>query len=310
MKMNEAVAGRRPPSLTRPVFTCYAALLLLLACSAQAASTLEKVAQSGVLTIGYQDAPPFSFQDDAKQPIGYSIDLCMKIVEAIKRETKRPDLTVKYVQVDATTNLAAIADGEVDMECANTANTLDKRKKVAFTIPTFISATRLMTKRSADVNSVFDLSRSKLTVLVIKGSRGEKTYEGMKADRILKGKSLVVGDYKAALAALESDKADAFIMDEVSLYSMRAATKTPDNYVITRHAMSIDSMAFMFRKGDPAFKKLVDSEVTRIIAQGEINAVYKKWFESPIPPNQVNLKLPMPYMMRDSFRTPTDWVPE
>lgn len=102
---------------------------------------------------------------------------------------------------------------------------------------------------------------------------------------------MVVGDYKAALAALESDKADAFIMDEVSLYSMRAATKTPDNYVITRHAMSIDSMAFMFRKGDPAFKKLVDSEVARIIAQGEINGFAKKWFESPIPPNQVNLKL-------------------
>lgn len=134
-----------------------------------------------------------------------------------------------------------------------------------------------MTKRSADVNSVFDLSRSKLTVLVIKGSRGEKTYEGMKADRILKGKSLVVGDYKAALAALESDKADAFIMDEVSLYSMRAATKTPDNYVITRHAMSIDSMAFMFRKGDPAFKKLVDSEVAHHYWRNQRGL---KWFES------------------------------
>ncbi len=303
MKITEAVAGQRKSSFNRPVFNCCAAILLLLSCSAQAASTLDKVAQSGVITVGFQDTPPFSYQDDAKNTMGYSIDLCMKVIEAVKREAKRPDLTV-------SNNLAAVADGEVDIECANTANTLDKRKKVAFTIPTFISSTRLMAKRSAGVNSVFDLSRSKLTVLTIKGSRGDKIFQGMKADGILKNKNLLVDDYKAAYAALEGDKAEAFIMDEVMLYNMRAATKSPESYVITNNPMSVESMALMFRKGDPAFKKLVDGEVTRIISQGEITGIYKKWFESPIPPNQLNLKLPMPYSMRDSFRTPTDWVPD
>ena len=310
MKINEAVAGMRKNSFTRPVFGCCAAILLLAAGSAQAVSTLDKVAQSGVITVGYQDAPPFSYLDDAKNPIGYSIDLCMKVIEAVKREARRPDLTIKYVQLTPDTNLAAIADGEVDLECANTSNTLDKRKIVAFTIPTFISSTRLMTNRSSNINSVFDLSRSKLSVLTVKGSRGDKIFQSMKTDGILKNKHVVVEDYKGAYAALEGNKAEAFIMDDVTLYSMRAASKTPDNYVITRDPMSIDSLSIVFRKGDAAFKKMVDAEVARVISQGEIGGIYKKWFESPIPPSQVNLKLPMPYMMRDSFRNPTDWVPD
>ena len=310
MKINKAITGRRITSFSNLIFTFCAALLLLFSFSVQAATTLEKVAQSGVLTLGYQDAAPFSFQDEAKRPIGYSIDVCMKVVDAIKRESKRPDLTLKFVQVTTATNITAVVDGEIDLECSNTANTLDKRKKVAFTIPTFISATRLMTRKNSGVNSLFDLSSTNLTIVGIKGSRGEKIYEGMKADRILSGNNLIVNDFQGALSALENDKADAFIMDEVLLYSMRAAYKSPETLVITRDALAIDSLSIMFRKGDPAFKKLIDAEVTRVISQGEINAIYHKWFESPIPPKQLNLKLPMPYMMRDSFRTPTDWVPD
>ena len=310
MKINEAVAGTRNDSFIRPVFGCCASILLLAAGSAQAASTLEKVAQSGVITVGYQDAPPFSYLDDGKSPIGYSIDLCMKVIEAVKREARRPDLTIKYVQLTPDTNLAAIADGEVDLECANTSNTLDKRKIVAFTIPTYISSTRLMTDRSSGINSVFDLTRSKLSVLTVKGSRGDRIFQSMKADGVLKNKSVPVESYKAAYAALEGNKGEAFIMDDVTLYSMRAASKNPDNYIITRDPISVDSFSIVFRKGDAAFKKIVDAEITRIISQGEIGGIYKKWFESPIPPSQVNIKHPMPYMMRDSFRNPTDWVPD
>ena len=272
-----------------------------------AVGTLDKITQSGVLTLGYQLAPPFSDVDENQRPIGYSVDICLKVAEAIKRELKRPDLSVKFVKVTPVTRYTALANGDIDLECANTANTIENRKKFAFTIPTFISVTRLMVREGSKIKSFYDLDKA--TVVTVWGSNIEKVFDEKNAKLVLRASNLITNDFDGAFSVMETDKADAFIMEDVFLYSMLAATKNKTKYVIVPEALNIQPLSLMLRKDDPAFKKIVDAEVTRVIVQSEIYPIYRKWFESPIPPKQLNLKLPMPYVLRDSFKMPTDWVP-
>jgi ABC-type amino acid transport substrate-binding protein len=308
MKTTKLAVGSGIKSLTNPISACCFALGLLLSCSAQAAGTLEKIAKSGTVTLGYRDSsPPFSYVDDKQRPIGYSIDICMKVVDAIKRELKRPDIAVKFAPVSSSSRMQAVINGEVDMECGSTTSSAERRKQVSFTIPTFIAASRLMVLQGSKIKSIYDLSEK--TVVTTKGASSEKLFNDLNKDRSLHAKLITGKDHNESFSMLETGKADAFVMDDVLLYSLRAAAKDPGKYDITRTALSIEPLSIMLRKDDPTFKKLVDSEVTRIILQGEINAIYRKWFESPIPPQQLNLNLPMSFMLRDSFKVPTDWLP-
>lgn len=257
--------------------------------------------------MGYQISPPFSYVDENQRPIGYTVDICAKVIEAIKREIKRPDLVVKYKQVNNDSRFPAVIDGDIDMECANTTNTAERRKKVAFTIPTFIAATRLLVRTESGIKSITNLAGK--TVVANKGSSGDKLFTDLNTTRTLRASLVFTDESDNAVAMVESGKADAYIMDDILLYTLRANSKDPEKLEVTRDALTIEPLSIMLRKDDPAFKKLVDNEVTRIILQGEIYPIYRKWFESPIPPKQLNLKLPMVFMLRDSFKTPTDWIP-
>lgn len=284
------------------------ALFLCLPPAAQAAATLEKIAQMGTMTLGYRDSsPPFSYLDGIRRPVGYSIDLCMKVVEAVKRELKRPDLVVRFAPVTSATRIPALIAGEVDLECGSTTSSAERRKQVAFTIPTFVAVTRLMVREGSGINSVFDLAGK--TVVTTKGASSEKLFNELNQERTLRAKLVLAKEHAESFAMLEAGTADAFIMDDVLLYSLRAAAKEPGKFVITRDTLTIEPLALMLRKDDPAFKKVVDAEVSRLITHNEIGPIYQKWFESPIPPRQINLKLPMGYLLRDSFKVPTDWLP-
>ncbi len=324
MKINEFAGMRGIPAFSRACTLC-ATLALLVSSPAIAAGTLEKVAQKGSITLGYQLAPPFSYLDEAGNVIGYSIDVCQKVVEAVKHELKRPDLVVKYAPVTSITRFPALIDGEIDLECANTPSTAESRKKVAFTIPTFMAVTRLMVRENGNIKTIYDLKDK--TAVTIWGSNMEKTFDQMNSKLTLRASNLIANDLDGALSVMETNAADAFIMDDVLLKLMQAASKNKTKYVITKGDLAIQPLSLMLRKDDPEFKKLVDAEVTRVITKGEIYPMYKKWFESPIPPNQlnpmytqwadmmkqttpINLNLPMVYMLRDSFKVPTDWVPE
>ena len=285
------------------------ALILVLTSFSALGATLDKVAQTGTMVLGYRESsPPFSYLDEAQRPIGYSIDLCLKIVDAVKRELKRPALAVKFVPVTSASRMKAVISDEVDLECGSTTSTAERRKEVAFTIPTFVAATRLMVREGGGIKSINDLSGK--TVVTTGGTSSEKLFTDLNETRTLRAKLVVTKDHGESFAMLEAGKADAFIMDDVLLYSLRASSKEPENYVVTRDALTIEPLSIMLRKDDQAFKKVVDAEVTRVILQGEINAIYRKWFDSPIPPRQINLKIPMSFMLRDSFKTPTDWLPK
>ena len=286
-------------------FLCGAIALSPLAL---AAPTLDKIAKSGTIVLGYRDAAaPFAYLDDNKRPIGYSIDICLKIVDAVKRELKRSDLSVKYIPVSAANRLTALTADEIDLECGSTTSTPERRKQVASTIPTFVASARLLVAANSGIKSIYDLNGK--TVVTTKGTSSETLFNELNKNHTLRATLILGNDHNESFSILEAGKAKAFIMDDVLLATLRASSKAPDNYVLTRDPLTIEALSIMLRKDDAPFKKLVDNELHRAITQGEINVLYRKWFESPIPPKQINLKMPMSYLLRDSFKSPTDWLP-
>ena len=284
--------------------------LPLIAPWANAAGSLDKIAKSGVIVLGHRDASaPLSYVDDKTQkPLGYMLDVCYKIVDAVKRELKRPDLSIRHELVVSSTRIKSLVEGKIDLECGSSTSTQDRLKEVAFSIPPYLDLGRVLVRKEAGIKSVYDLTGK--TIATTRGTSYEKMAEELNANRSLKAKIVLAKDHEEAFELLERGKADAFIMKEVILASLQASAKKPDDYVLAREVLEIQPTAIILRKDDPVFKKVVDGEILRLIQSGEINAIYKKWFESPIPPNQINLKLPMSYLLRDSFKSPTDWVPK
>ena len=297
---------------TRPT-VCGGLALLCLALAAPTASangTLEKIAKSGTLVLGHRDASaPLSYVDDTTQkPLGYMLDICYKIADALKRELKRPDIAIKHELVVSSTRIKSLVDGKIDLECGSSTSTQDRLKEVAFSIPPYLDLGRVLARKSVGVNSIYDLAGK--TITTTRGTSYEKMVNELNANRSLHAKVILAKDHEEAFEYLEQGKADAFVMKEVILASLKAGSKNPDSYVFAREVLEIQPTAIILRKDDPAFKKIVDGEILRLIQTGEITAIYRKWFESPIPPQQINHKLPMSYLLRDSFKSPTDWVPK
>lgn len=284
-----------------------ALLMTLSSASAAAESVLERANRSGVISIGYRDSsPPFSYLDADRRPIGYSIEICHSIVDALRLALKRP-LEVRYVPVTSATRMDAVIKGEVDLECGTTTSTAERRQKVAFTVPTYIATTALLVRSGSGIASIADLAGK--TAVTTKGTTAEKIFRETNERRTMRATLVEAKDHAESFSVLQAGKADAFIMDDVLLYSLRAASGTPEKYEVTRDKLNIEPLAIMFAKDDPTLKQVVDREVSRLIVEGGINRIYTRWFESPIPPKNVNLGLKMSYLLRDSFKAPTDWLP-
>ena len=285
-------------------------LFLLSAITTQAAAidaVSDRIARSGVVAIGYRDSsPPFSYLDQDRRPIGYSIEICHRIVDAMRQSLKRP-LEVRYVPVTSATRMEAVIRGEVDLECGTTTSTAERRQKVAFTVPTYIATTALLVRSGSGIGSIGDLGGK--TVVTTRGTTAEKIFRDANERRSLRASLVEAKDHAESFSVLQAGKADAFIMDDVLLYSLRAASGTPERFEVTRDKLNIEPLAIMFSKEDPALKRIIDQEVSRLVVEGEIQKIYRRWFESPIPPKNVNLSLPMSYLLRDSFKAPTDWLP-
>ncbi len=281
--------------------------LLLSSLPSHAQGMLDQIRSSQAITIAHRDTSiPFSYLDAEQKPIGYAMDLCLKVVDAIKRDLKLPALKVNYLSVTSATRIPSIAQGKAAMECGSTTNTAERRKLVDYTIAHFISSARFLVRKDAGLLKLEDLENR--TVVSTKGSTNIKTLERINTERSLKMKVLEAADHGEAFGMVAQKKADAFAMDDVLLFGLRANSAQPEAYQVIGKPMTIEPYAIMLPKGDAAFKKLVDTEMRRIILSGEINAIYRKWFEQPIPPKGINLNLPMPYMLRDSFKYPSDKV--
>jgi glutamate/aspartate transport system substrate-binding protein len=267
--------------------------------------TLRKIAESGVITIGFRDGSvPFSYLDAKRRPVGYSMDICYRIADAVKQQLKRPDLEVKLTPVTSATRVPLINNNIVDLECGTTSNTAERQKQVSYLVTTFVATGRLLTKRKSGINGLDDL-RGK-TVVSTAGTTSIHNLVELNASRKLEMNILAARDHAEAFQILETDRAVAFAMDDVLLVGLAAMSKKPDDYRVAGEPLSIEPYGVVVRKDDPEFKRLGDEAIVSMFRSGEIERLYRKWFQSPIPPKQVNLQLPMSPQLRKAIVQPSD----
>jgi glutamate/aspartate transport system substrate-binding protein len=282
-----------------------AAVACVLLAAPVAAQTLDKIKQSGFITVGHRDASiPFSYYDDNQKPIGYAMDLCHHIVDAVKKNLKMPNLEVKYQLVTSANRIPLIANGTVDLECGSTTNNLEREQQVAFTITHFVTANRWVAKKSSNIKSLNDLKGK--TVVSTAGTTNIKQITKINADENLGMNIISANGHPEAFQMVETGRAVAFIMDDILEYSLAASSRNPSEWEIGSVALSVEPYGIMLRKDDAAFKKVVNDEMTRIYKSGEINQIYDKWFLKPIPPKGLNLNVPMSEQFKKVIANPTD----
>jgi glutamate/aspartate transport system substrate-binding protein len=267
--------------------------------------TLKKIKETGAITLGHRDASiPFSYFDDKQAAIGYAMDLCGKIVDAVKAELKMPNLQVKLNPVTSATRIPLMANGTVDLECGSTTNNLERQKQVSFTITHFVTANRFVSKKAANLKTLDDLKGK--TVVSTSGTTNIKQITELNGQKNLGITILPAKDHAEAFLMVETGRAVAFFMDDILLYSLVANSKTPSEWTISADALSIEPYGIMLRKDDPSFKKVVDGAMTSLYKSGEINKIYAKWFLSPVPPKGINLNVPMSEVFKHVVAKPTD----
>ena len=277
---------------------------IAIAVSAQE-GTLKKIKDTGAITVGHRDASiPFSYYDDQQKPVGYAIDLCMRIVDAVKKELKMPDLKVNYQLVTSANRIPLMANGTIDLECGSTTNNLERQKQVWFTITHFVTANRWVAKKSSNAKTLNDLKGK--TVVSTAGTTNIKQITEINTAQNLGMNIISANGHPEAFQMVETGRAVAFVMDDILLYSLAAQSRSPADYEISKDALSVEPYGIMLRKDDQAFKKVVDAAMVDTYKSGAINAIYDKWFLKPVPPRGLTLNVPMSDQFKKLVANPTD----
>ena len=268
--------------------------------------TLKNIKETGAITIGYRESSvPFSYLDDNQKPVGYAMDICYKIVDAVKKELKLDKLEVKLNPVTSSTRIPLLANGTIDLECGSTTNNVERQKQVSYTNTHFLTASRFISKKSSKLNSIDDLKGK--SVVSTSGTTNIKQLTEANAARNLGVNIIPAKDHAEAFLMVETDRAVAFVMDDILLASLAAGSKEPDAYVISKDAFSKpEPYGIMLRKDDPAFKKLADAATAALYQSAEGPKLFEKWFMQKIPPKGLNLNVPIGPEQKKSFSKPSD----
>lgn len=267
--------------------------------------TLRRISDTGVIVLGYRvGSIPFSYLDARLKPVGYSMDLCFKVVDAVRQKLDLPDLEVKLVPVASATRLALVANGSLDLECGVTTNTAERARTQGFSITTFVAESKMMTRRSSDLNSIDDLAG--LTVASTIGTTSVQYLHALNQSRKLNMKILMAQEDPDAFRMLQTGRADAYVMDDVLMRSLLSQVSNAGDFVINETPLSVEPYGLGLNRDDPAFKQLVDGVITGIYQRGEIHTIYQKWFQSPLPPKGINLQMPMSESLKRVIQKPTD----
>jgi glutamate/aspartate transport system substrate-binding protein len=286
------------------IFALLAALAFAATATAQE-GTLKKIKDSGAITVGHRDASvPFSYYDDKQQPVGYSMDLCAAIVGAVKKNLNMPNLKVNYQLVTSANRIPLMANGTIDLECGSTTNNLARQEQVWFATTHFVTANRFVTKRASKIGKLADLKGK--TVVSTAGTTNIKQITEINAEKNLGMNIISANGHPEAFQMVETGRAVAFVMDDILLYSLVAQSRSPKDYVISSEALSVEPYGIMVRKDDATFKKLANDTINGLYKSGAINKIYAKWFQSPIPPKNINLNVPMSAQLKKVVANPTD----
>jgi glutamate/aspartate transport system substrate-binding protein len=282
-----------------------AATFALCANAEALTGTLKKVKESGTITIGYRESSiPFSYLDANQQPIGYSMDLCAKIVDAIKAELKMPNLKVAYTAVTSQYRIPLMRNGTIDLECGSTTNSVERQKQVAFSDTTFVTGIRMLVKADSGITDISQLDNK--PVVTTTGTTSDALIKESERGRHVDVKNLYGKDHADSFQMVASGRAAAFVMDDVLLAALIADSKNPKDFLIVGEPFGVEPYGIMLRKDDPQFKALVDKTLVGLMKSGEIDKIYDKWFMSPIPPKGINMNLPMSRELKDAIAHPND----
>jgi glutamate/aspartate transport system substrate-binding protein len=268
--------------------------------------TLKTIKETGAITLGFRDASiPFSYLDDSQRPIGFAMDICYAIADAVKKELKLEKLEVKLNPVTSATRIPLLANGTIDLECGSTTNNAERQKLVTFTNTHFLTASRFVSKKASGLNTINDLKGK--TVVSTAGTTNIKQLTEVNAARNLGITIVPAKDYAEAFLMIETDRAAALVMDDVLIASFVAGSKEPAAYVTSPDAFSKpEPYGIMLRKDDPAFKKVVDAATAELYTSGEGQKLYDKWFMSKITPKNLNLNTPIAPELKAEFAKPSD----
>ncbi|HLQ93675.1 MAG TPA: amino acid ABC transporter substrate-binding protein [Xanthobacteraceae bacterium] len=260
------------------LLTVPAMMVFVAGAFAQVSPTLKKIQDRGAIVIGHRDSSvPFSHIDQNQKPVGFTVDLCLKIADAVKDELKKPDIKINYVPVTPQTRFALLANGTIDLECGSTTNTFSRQSQAAFTFTTFITGTKIMVRKDSRIASVDDL-RGK-TLVVLPGTTNEQALKATIEQKRMNTRVLNVRDHAEALLTMETDRSDAYGSDDVLLYGARSRAKNPDQYVVVGEFLTYDPYAIMLPRNDSAFATLADKSIAKSFRDGSFMQTYKKWFD-------------------------------
>lgn len=283
-------------------------LLLPLALSVRGETslpTLDKIARTATINLGHRESSvPFSYYDSKRQVVGYSHDLMLAVVERIRKEIKLPALTVKLVPVTSQNRIPLVQNGSVDLECGSTTHNRERARQAAFSVSIFQTSSRLLTRHDSGVLELADLKGRRVAVTA--GTTSERSLllhsesTGMRFDIV------TVKDHGDGFNRVQSGHAAAFLMDEAMLYGLRARADRPEDWRVVGQPMAAEVYACMLRKDDAVFKALVDRSLVELMYSGEALTIYRRWFQSPIPPKGLNLNWPAPDALLELYRSPND----
>ena len=276
------------------------------AASAQSLSpTLQKIKDSGTITIGNRDSSvPFSYLDDNQKPIGFSLDLCNLVVAKIKAKLGSPDLKVAYQAVNSSNRIPLVKNGTVDIECGSTANTIARQQEVAYSVIFYAPQFKWIALKSSGLKTTGDLKGK--TVAVTQGTNTSQFVAKLNADKALGMKILQGKDHAESFLLVETGRASAFMEDDILLAGLKATAGSPDNFAFLTDAFPSDPYGVMMSKGDGDFKRLVDDALTEAMKSGLYDKLYTKWFENPIPPKHINLNFPQSEKLKELIKAPSD----
>jgi glutamate/aspartate transport system substrate-binding protein len=284
-------------------------LLSFLVCTAPHAleltGTLKKIKEKNAIVIGHRESSiPFSYLDQHQQPVGYSMDLCLKVVEAMKKELQLPNLKIEYSAVTAQARIPLIKTGAIDLECGATTNNTERQKLAGFSVVTYVAATKLLVKKASGIHRLEDLKGK--TVALPQGTTNERVIRKLSDEKKLGLNYIYAQDAVQGLLNVTTGHASAFVSDDVLLAGLAANAKNPEELAVVGEALSLEPYGIMFRKDDFPLKKIVDQTLMGLMKSGEIKTLYSKWFTSPIPPKNANLKLPLSSALEAKFKMPSD----
>jgi glutamate/aspartate transport system substrate-binding protein len=267
--------------------------------------TLKRIKESGTISLGHRESSiPFSYYDDRQQVVGYSHEIMLAAVEAVKKELGLPRLQIKLTPVTSQNRIPLVQNGTIDLECGSTTNNLERQQQVAFSNTIFVVGTRLLTRKDSGVRDFPDLAGK--NVVTTAGTTSERLIRRMNDEKKMSMNVIAARDHGEAFLTVQSGRAVAFMMDDALLAGEMAKARRRDEWHIVGTPQSREAYGCMMRKGDPAFKKVVDDAIARLMTSGEAAKLYARWFLSPIPPKGLTLNLPLSDEMKALFASPND----